>query len=224
MMRAYWFSRRDGTTDYLTMPAAIGNTDRFGGTPILCQCGLHGGLTPFDALQYACGTEMWEVELGGKIVKGFDKCAAQERRYLRRVDLTAVCRRFAAQQALSVIGCLDVPDLIREYLLDEADGKDRADLRVEAGNVSPNNVSYTAVALTRCHAKANAWAVVYWATREEAAVAARETAVAVEAVWVGRFPDMAGKEDAAKAFNAMAIEALDSAYRWPTEGVTDDAS
>ena len=90
-MRAYWISRDDGTTNYLSDPAEVGKTHVFDGTPIPCWQGYHGSPTIVDALLYRRdGTRLWVVELSGKIVPHgdpVDKWAAQIRTYLRSIDI-----------------------------------------------------------------------------------------------------------------------------------------
>ena len=90
-MRAYWISRDDGTTNYLSDPAEVGKTHVFDGTPIPCWQGYHGSPTIVDALLYRRdGTRLWVVELSGEIVPHgdpVDKWAAQIRTYLRSIDI-----------------------------------------------------------------------------------------------------------------------------------------
>ena len=134
-MKGYWFSREDGTTKHLEDPAEVGKTHTFEGDPVPCQAGLHFSPTPWDAVQYACGPIMWEVEGPDDAVPHgdpIDKHAGKWRKYLRRVDLAKTCRLFAAQEALSVVDKWDAPAIVREYLEDEARGIDREDIRAAA--------------------------------------------------------------------------------------------
>lgn len=158
-MIGYWFSRENGKTEHLKTPARVRHSHRFEGVPIPCTCGLHASPTPWDALQYACGPILWEVELSDNAVSHgnpINKYAGKSRRYLRRVDLTAICRQFAAQQALEVIDLWESPAVIREYLEDEANGKDRSDIRDAA--------------------RAAAWAAARAAARDAASAAAWDAA------------------------------------------------
>ena len=107
-MKAYWFSRDDGTTENQRVPVAVGRTDTFDGTPIPCKCGLHSSPTPFDALQYACGARLWEVGIPDDSVPHgcpTDKHAGKWRTPLRSVDLRAVMVEFSCRQAEGVL-CL----------------------------------------------------------------------------------------------------------------------
>jgi len=142
-MKGYWFSKEDGTTEHLKDPAEVGKVhdappvDSGGnlGPIVPCERGYHASPTPWDALQYACGPILYEVEIPDDAIphgNPISKYAAKSRRYLRKVDLTAVCRQFAVQQALEVIDLWKPPDIVREYLGDEAEGKDRSDIRAAA--------------------------------------------------------------------------------------------
>jgi hypothetical protein len=84
---------------------------------------LHASDYPFDALQYATGPMLHLVELRGEIIPhGTDKVVARERRIVASFDSTQLCRRFAADQALSVAHLWNMPDIVRGYLetLDES--------------------------------------------------------------------------------------------------------
>lgn len=147
-MKAYWFSQENGTTLYLKVPAEIGRTDRFDDVAIRgiyheelngelepCCNGLHASPTPFDALWPACGPVMWEVEIDDDAVLHnipVDKYVSRTREYLRKVDVTPILRRFSAQRALSVIHLWAAPEIVVQYLQDEALGKDRSDIRDSA--------------------------------------------------------------------------------------------
>ena len=138
-MRAYWFSKEDGTTQHLDRPVAIGKTDTFEGEPIPCERGLHGSPTPWDALGYSCGPIIWVVKLGGEIVEHgdpIDKYAAQSREYLFKLDITKQLRMFAAQCALGVFDKWEPPEVVREYIEDEAKGVDRSDISAAASAAS----------------------------------------------------------------------------------------
>ena len=82
----------------------------------MCVSGLHASPTPFEALKYAPGAVLCEVELDGEVIKDTDKVVAQKRKIVRRVDLTEVCRAFARKKALSVIHLWNAPPVVREYL------------------------------------------------------------------------------------------------------------
>ena len=113
-MKAYWFEPADGVLGYDDgRKPRKGRTHKVKESPVLRARGLHASAHPFDALKYAQSNVLWLVELGGEIVEGQDKCAATERKYIKRVDLTDVLRRFACDCALDVI------DKARPYFSDE---------------------------------------------------------------------------------------------------------
>lgn len=106
-MKAYWFSRRDGTTEYLSDPAQVGKTHHHEGECIPCESGLHASPTPWDALVCARdGVVLWEVEIPHDAVPHkdpVDKYCGKRRRYLRCVDMERamvfVCERGRAHDA-----------------------------------------------------------------------------------------------------------------------------
>ena len=86
------------------------------GPVVLCESGLHASPTPWEALRYAPGPVLCEVEIDGEIVRGDDKMAATRRRIVRRVDLTEVLRAYARDEARRVLHLWDAPNVVREYL------------------------------------------------------------------------------------------------------------
>ncbi len=129
-MKAYWFSREDGTTQHQKEPAEIGRTDTVDGKIIPCAKGLHASPTPWDALHYARGPVLWEVEIDDDAIPHLgDKFASRARKYIRRADLTKAMRSFAAQQALRVAHLWEMPPIVSEYLDATAKGVDREDIR-----------------------------------------------------------------------------------------------
>jgi len=69
-----------------------------------------------DALQYAKSNILWEVELGGLVVRGKDKACATERTYLLRVDAGKLLQVSARWCALRVADNWECPDVVREWL------------------------------------------------------------------------------------------------------------
>ena len=139
-MKGYWFSDNNGFTQNMKntgmKPAKVGRVHRIDGEIIPCECGLHSSPTPFDALQYACGGTLWEVEIPRTSIphrNPVDKYVSHTRKYLRRVDISdRLFRQFACQWALDVIHLWDAPAIVKEYLVDEAEGIDRSDIRESA--------------------------------------------------------------------------------------------
>jgi hypothetical protein len=116
-MKAYYFSNEQRKLAYDDgREIKVGETHTVDCKPILCQQGLHASKEPFDALQYASGSYLYEVELAGEIVEGDNKVVATSRTYVKEIDATELMRLFARQQALSVIHLWDAPDVVKEYL------------------------------------------------------------------------------------------------------------
>ena len=222
-MIGYWFSRSDGTTQHLKDPAAVGETHYYKGEPVPCHTGLHFSPTPRDALSYACGPIMWEVEgpddarPHGEPV---DKHSGQWRRYLRRVDLTRALRQFMAREALRVIDRWDAPAIVREYLEDGAKGIDRVDIRLEAWAAASTAEMLTSAA--KGSGAAEAAASVAPASRPDAiviaAIGASNAAIAAARPsprvagrdnWIGEMA--AARHAARERFNEMALKALEEA-------------
>ena len=83
-MKAYYFSNNERTLDYGDgREIKVGETHTVDCKPILCQQGLHASKEPFDALKYAKGNYIYEVELAGEIVEGDDKVVATSRTYIK---------------------------------------------------------------------------------------------------------------------------------------------
>jgi hypothetical protein len=78
----------------------IGETHTVTGVPKLCKNGLHASERIIDALKYAPGAILYEVELSGDFDVGDDKLCATERTYHRSIDATSLLGHFARKQAL----------------------------------------------------------------------------------------------------------------------------
>jgi hypothetical protein len=87
------------------------------GELILCKSGLHWSREPFDALQYAPGSVLCLVEVGGNIFEAGDKGVSSRRKIVARMDAAELLRYFARMQALSVIH-LDEDLCNSEYVCD----------------------------------------------------------------------------------------------------------
>ena len=85
----------------------------------MCESGLHASPTPFEALQYAPGNILCEVELEGALPvteEHEDKLVGNRRRIIRRVDLEAVMFAFARQCALDVVHLWKAPQVVIDFL------------------------------------------------------------------------------------------------------------
>jgi hypothetical protein len=94
----------------------IGEWLEHDGKVIMCESGLHASQTAFDALQYAPGQMLHQVELDGIVKTDTDKLVAKRRKIIATIDATALLRLFARKQALIVIHLWDFPAITREYL------------------------------------------------------------------------------------------------------------
>ena len=85
----------------------------------MCETGLHWSKEPFDALQYAPGATLCQVEARGETLHDNDKSVSRERRIVRRMDATELLRYFARMQALSVIHLYPngTDDVVFDYLM-----------------------------------------------------------------------------------------------------------
>ena len=92
----YHYLKTDMTSRQGNEPPWTGGESRsITGPPVLCQVGYHASPTIFDALQYAPGPILCEVELGGKILTDTDKSVGQERRLIAAVNVDRELRLFA---------------------------------------------------------------------------------------------------------------------------------
>jgi len=200
-MIAYWFSKKDGKTDHLSEPAAIGETHTFIGELIPCRQGLHASPTPWDALQYAYGPLLWEVEIPDDSVPHgtpINKYVAHCRRYLRCVDLAQTCQQFTAIQALSVIDKWNAPAIVRKYLRDTARGIDRSDIRSIARDAMQDATWAMGQIIAREAVRDATWEAARDSVRNIGWAAAARRALVRDTAWYA----------ARIRFNEMALAAL----------------
>jgi hypothetical protein len=154
-MQAYHFTGntlRDGRP----VPP-VGEKLAFDGELVLCECGLHASLQPFDALQYAPGPMLHLVECGGTVLHQDDKLVCTERTILKSIDATQILRRFAADQALSVAHLWNMPPIVREYLETLDEGK-RAEAAARAADRAAARAAARAADAAWAAARAAVWA------------------------------------------------------------------
>ena len=97
----------------------IGEWLIFDGDPVPCEQGLQASPDAFDALQYAPGSMLHRVELGGLVIphgNPADKFAAQRRKIVATIDAAEIMRQFARRVALDVIPLWEAPAIVRAYL------------------------------------------------------------------------------------------------------------
>ena len=117
MIKAWYFSRENKKLRYSdNRIIRTGITHKVKCEPILCEAGLHGSRKILDALSYAPGAYVWRVELSGEIIRGADKIAATERKYLWGYDSSDILRRFGRLCALDVLHLWEAPAIVIEYL------------------------------------------------------------------------------------------------------------
>lgn len=113
---AWWFAASDRLPHGDGRRIVIGETHSVRGPILLCRNGLHASRDPFDALQNAPGRYLYKVRCWGDVVEDGDKLGARHREYVAMHDATDMLRRFAREQALSVIHLWNPPAVVREYL------------------------------------------------------------------------------------------------------------
>jgi hypothetical protein len=181
----------------------------------LCASGLHASKNILDALQYAPGSIICRVEVGGEIIRGNDKLVCTERTILWRASGEQVLRKFARMCALDVLHLWDAPDIVVRYLKtgdesiraaardaawDAARAADRAADRAAARDAAWDAARAADRAAARAAARDAAWAAARaaawdaaWASARDAAWAA---AAARDAAWASA---LAAARDAAAA-------------------------
>ena len=181
-MKIYYHFTSDKLRDGRPIPA-IGEWLTHDGEIKMCVSGLHASADPFDALQYAPGSMLHKVALKGVVERQDDKVVARSRKILATIDATELLRRFARQQALSVLHLWDAPPIIKEYL-------ETGDERLQGA----------------------AWAAAWDAARDAAGDAAQYAAGAArDAAWAAR--SAAGEaRDVAWAARDAAGDARDAAW------------
>ena len=172
----------------------------------LCASGFHASESIRDALDYAPGSTICRVELGGEVERGEDKLVASRRRILWRMDgetlLFEASRRFASR-------CLsewDAPQVVRDWL-ETGDPKLRSAAesaaRLAAGSAAESAAWSAAWSAAESAAEAAAWSS--WSAWSAARSAAR--LAAWSAAW-------SAAESAAWSAARSAAEAAAEAAAW----------
>jgi hypothetical protein len=118
-IKGWWFSKEDKLPYGDNRKITVGITHEVKGPIIPCKNGLHLSKRIIDALEYAPGNIIWQVEgFGEKMPHGnpIDKYACRYRTYLHRLDGKDVLRKFARLCALDVAHLWDAPDIVIKYL------------------------------------------------------------------------------------------------------------
>jgi hypothetical protein len=192
-MKAYHFTAnalRDGSP----IPP-VGEWLTYEGNVRICCSGLHASYDPFDALHYAPGATLHQVEVEQIVEEQGDKLVCRRRKIVKTVDATALIRKFACECALSVIHLWNAPDVVKRYLETQNES-----LRQEAYNAAyvackvAHATSY--VASYAAHAASYAASNAAHATSYAASNAAR---VASKAAWEASYVAYAASDVASNA-------------------------
>lgn len=170
-INAWWFAARDTLPHGDGRQITIGETHSVGGKIEICRNGLHASRTPFDALSYSTGPYLYKVQSWGSVKEEKDKLVSRYRKYVAVRDVTDLLRKFACEQALSVIHLWDAPEIVRKYL-ESGDETLRAAAR-DAARVAASDAALDAAWDA---ARDAAWDAAWDATWEAARVAARVAA------------------------------------------------
>lgn len=131
--------------------------------PVICMKGLHGSLTPYDALRYAPGPILCLCEFSDPVDKHKDKFVSTRRRIIARMDATEMLRYYARMQALSIVHLWDAPGVVLDYLM--------------TGDESIQSAAYSAAKLAVGFAAVLAAGFAAWSAVESAAGFAAGSAV-----------------------------------------------
>ena len=133
----------------------------------MCEAGLHLGITPCDALEYAPGETLCLVEYADEVDREGGKILCRRRRIIARMDATEVLWYFARMQAVSVLDLWTAcpPDVVLDYLMTGAD----MDAAYSA------SVSVSAWASASASASVSAWARAWARARASASASASES-------------------------------------------------
>jgi len=116
VIKSWWFAASDRLPHGDGRKIVIGKTHSLKGEIIICNHALHGSIHPFDALSYAPGPYLYQVEQWGDLIKESDKIGSRHRKYISMHDIDYELRLFARQQALSVIHLWKAPEIVKKYL------------------------------------------------------------------------------------------------------------
>lgn len=142
---------------------------------VLCKSGLHASVHPFDALQYAPGPILCQVECQGETLHINDKLVCRSRRIVQRMDVTEMLRCFAQMRVLSVIHLQ--PTRSFSTLLNYPMTEDSSIRKAAAGISVDDNITWNITKNTPWDAARDiALAATWTAAREDSAWTAAWTA------------------------------------------------
>ena len=114
---AWWFCAQDKLPHGDGRMVQVGLTHKIEPPIVPCERGLHASATVLEALQYAQGSILYRVKLGGTIVAANDKFAASSREYLACIDANAIIHAWGRACALEMVHLWDCPHVVSDYLL-----------------------------------------------------------------------------------------------------------
>ena len=211
MTKIYYHFTNDRLRDDRPVPP-VGEWLTHDGDVIMCESGLHASETPYDALQYAPGPMLHQVELDGIACTHRDKVVAKRRKIVATIDATDLMRTFARKQALTCIHLWDCPAITREYL-----ETGREDIRSAAWNAARGATRRATVWGSAAWGSA-AWRAAWSAARSVAQSAAADSAwraawcASADSAWCAAWCASADSAWRA-AWGASADSAEDSAWR-----------
>ena len=103
-VKAWHFLPDNSRTRYSDEPVKVGTTLFAKGEIVPCSNGLHASEHPLDALRYAPGFLLCQVEVSGEIVRESDKLAGRSRTCLAMVDSKRMVLEFTADVVARVFG------------------------------------------------------------------------------------------------------------------------
>lgn len=138
----------------------IGAELRHDGALEICMTGLHASRQPFDALQYAPGPLLHLVSCRDVETEQADKLVCRSRTIVATIDVTALLRRFACDQAIEAlrVAGIEAPPIVAEYLR-TADESLRAAARDEAMDAAAWAAAWAAARAATWDA---AWGAAVW--------------------------------------------------------------
>ena len=159
----------------------VGKTYHHKGFVKMCHSGLHASRRVLDALYFAPGCILCEVEVGGVVEEDTDKLVCRNRTVLSATDATNVLHEFACQVTEQMLGAVGAEDERSWHAIDAK----RAWLRGDIGDTELDAAWDAAWGAARDEA----WHVAAWdAAGGAARVAARAAARA--AAWGAAWDDL----------------------------------
>lgn len=183
-MKTYWHWLRDdrrlqfGSKELVE----VGKTLKHDGEVKLCHYGFHASEKAIDALQYAPGSVICCVELGGQIIEGNDKVVAAERTVIWMADATNGLHEFScwcAENALRTakvedVRCWQAIETKHRWLKGEASDAELAAARDAARDAAMDAARAAVWAAAWDAAWDAAWAAAWAAAWDAARDAARD--------------------------------------------------